>query len=607
MRGIYLVRAIPLLLCVHGIIGRGRKLLNGRGFHDVPIDEIPTDVTVLELQNNRLTQLSDHIFENHSLIRELNLWKNRITELSEECFFGITDLTKLNLGRNKLMFLPDLSLLSNTLKHLNLQENNIIATAFTGISLNKLEFLTLEANNLYQLMTDHMYRMPNISTFNLNDNGITTIEGGFFWESTNLKILDLSGNELTDFNPYGFGLSNSTIKIYLEYNEISVLQDGSFVHLIHLETLQLDYNNLITFDVEMLTDGQGLPNLKNLHLVGNKIGIMPSNSLLSSNLTTFDTGQNNISGVSSDHFRNLSRLATLKLDSNSLTEMPKFYATLASLEVMTLSNNKIHTCDFSMEYASKIPKIVELDVSFNKLSYIEGQPDIILNKLEILDLSNNIITGIPDEFFAMTPKLKVLNLKHNRLSQLRICNNMSFIETIDLKANMLTVFPEFSIEILQNVNSLYLSINRIATPIRMTSIYRTENPDFNAASLKFLCLSGNTGASLIPDEVWETMPNLEKLWLSSTNLSSLPNVGALKELTHLLLKKNNIENISNFDNLKGLAKLKELNLRQNKLTTVPNLLELANEISSEFLKVDLRENNFGCDVSMKWIKSMSVR
>ena len=164
---------------------------NGQRLDDVPIDAIPTAVTALELKNNRLTQLSNYIFENHSLINELDLGSNRIYEPSEQCFFGIVNLTKLILRANRLTSLPDLnlSLLSGTLEHLNLQENFIVATALSEISLNKLEFITLEGNKLDQLTTRHFrYRMPKISIFNLKDNDIAAVEGGFFGR------INLSGN-----------------------------------------------------------------------------------------------------------------------------------------------------------------------------------------------------------------------------------------------------------------------------------------------------------------------------------------------------------------------------------------------------------------------------
>ena len=605
MKGIFLGRVIALLFCVHGIAANLRIRRNGQGLDYVPIDEIPATVTVLELKNNNLTQLSNHIFKNHSLINELDLSSNRIAELSEECFLGIVNLTKLILRANRLTILPDLSLLSDTLEHLNLQDNRIVAAAFSEILLNKLKFLNLEANKLHQLTTrDFRYRMPKIATFNLKNNDIATVESGFFWESTHLEILDLSLNGLMEFNPYESGISSSILQLYLEYNQIPGFQDGSLAGLIHLETLQLDYNNLTTFDIGRLTSEQGLPRLLNLHLAGNQIVTMPSNSFLSSNLTIFGIGENNKSYISSNYFTNISQVATLNLNSTSLTEMPHFNVTLASLKVFILSNNNIKSLNLSVEYASKIPEIVELDVSFNILSNITGHMDTTLNKLEILNLKNNMITWIRQDFFAMMPKLKVLNLKHNFLSGLQILNELSFIKTINLKDNMLTAFPLFGIEILQSVVSLCLSNNQIINPITMTSIYRTDNPDFNATSLKLLYLSGNLGAGSIPDEVWKTMPSLEKLSLSSTGLSSFPDVSPLKELTHLFLRSNNIDIINHFINLKNLTKL---SLRQNRLITLPNLLELVNEVSSRLLEVDLRQNNFRCDASMCWIKLMSFR
>ena len=357
MKGVVFGRVVSLLLCVRGIAANFRIRHNGQRLGDVPIDIIPTAVTALELKNNRLTQLSNYIFENHSLINELDPGSNRIYELSEQCFFGIVNLMKLILRAKRLTSLPDLSLLSGTLEHLNLQENFIVATALSEISLNKLEFITLEGNKLDQLTTrDFRYRMPKITIFNLKDNDIAAVEGGFFGGSTYLEILDLSGNELTEFNPSESGVSTSIRQLYLEYNEISGLQDGSFVGLIHLKTLQLDYNNLTAFDIGTLTNEQGLPHLLNLYLAGNNIMTMSSNTFLSSNLTIFGIGENDISYISSNYFSNTSRLTTLNLNSTSLTEMPQFRATLLLLKIMILSNNNIRNLKLSVAYASKYQK-----------------------------------------------------------------------------------------------------------------------------------------------------------------------------------------------------------------------------------------------------------
>ena len=83
--------------------------LNRKNLQKIPIGEIDTRVSNLELKYNELNRLENRTFENHANIAKLNLWSNKITFISSGAFYGISNLRTLELGRNRLTEMPDLT------------------------------------------------------------------------------------------------------------------------------------------------------------------------------------------------------------------------------------------------------------------------------------------------------------------------------------------------------------------------------------------------------------------------------------------------------------------------------------------------------------------
>ena len=528
---------------------------------EIPVDQIPTDVTMLELKRNEITELTDHTFINHIQITHLYLDQNKITNISSQFFAGILNLQNLQLGKNLLTVLPDMSLVADTLTHLDLSENSITTMVLSEVIMNKLDVLNLDENKLDHLTRDAFrYRLPNVRTLKLQENRIASIETGFFGHMTNLKLLYLTKNDLTEFNPTEAGASSNITDIFLNQNDIENLTDGSFKDLIHLEALHLNYNKLTEFDLGRITNGQGLPSLLTLNLIGNHIMDIPSTELFPLNITIFGIAGNDITNVTTDvsySFANFSRLDTLNLDSTTLTQMPIFTFIMLQLETLILSNNKI--------------------------------------------------TSIPENYFTISPVLKVLNLENNFLTRFEIVNSLSFLEVIDLDDNMLETFPTLSSSIILTLKQLFLSNNRISTPINMTSIYGSENPQFNASSLLYLYLKNNGGAGFIPDTVWKTMPNLQILSLKEVGLSEMPKISVLTQLTHLHLQGNNITTFTDYVDLQKLTKLKLINLAETSLTSLTNMIEIANKGNAKTLTVHVHQNNIICGAAMCWIKYMRLK
>lgn len=103
---------------------------------------------------------------------------------------------------------------------------------------------------------------------------------------------------------------------------------------------------------------------------------------------------------------------TLDLSNKQLDKLPSYVLNMNNLQILNLSNNNL-TGAFPAEIRH-LKNLKELIVSNNKMT---GVPAEIgqLESLEILDLSNNLLTGLPYEM-ANLKKLRILNLSGNKYS-----------------------------------------------------------------------------------------------------------------------------------------------------------------------------------------------
>lgn len=147
-------------------------------------------------------------------------------------------------------------------------------------------------------------------------------------------------------------------------------------------------------------------------------------------------------------------LRMLYLNGNQLECIPGFLGNLYNLECLEAKNNKISAfelesknsypglnyLDLSVNKFTKIPKEIfylrslrTLHLSYNKISSIEPVFEAnVLEKLEVLDVSNNAIDDVSDNVFSKTA-LNYLNLENNNLT--KIPTLMGFMKLSGLKVD----------------------------------------------------------------------------------------------------------------------------------------------------------------------------
>jgi len=191
----------------------------------------------------------------------------------------------------------------------------------------------------------------------LRDMKIDSIPQALFDDTLQLRIVDLSGNNLQCL-PREIGVyvrSLKTLDVSNNKLDDDGMQWGSLKMLQELQVLKISKNNLTS--------------------IPDAIGSLSS-------LSTLDSSSNEISCVSK-HIGNLNQLKDLDLSSNKLSQMPSDLPT--SLKSLKLNHNSLH--------------------SFHLLKDN-------LKSLELLDISENIrLAKVSEDFFRRLPSLALLNMQ----------------------------------------------------------------------------------------------------------------------------------------------------------------------------------------------------
>ncbi|XP_013199779.1 protein artichoke [Amyelois transitella] len=165
----------------------------------------------LLLGANRITTITKDSFQDDNSLELLDLSYNLIQTIDEDAFLSCVNLQELNLGNNNITFVFQLPSL--------------------------LQIAILKTNTLY-----HWPQFPGgIKLIDLANNRLSDVYDESRAEFDNLEVLDISGNQITDWNIQK-KLSN-LINLDLSYNAIKEIPKTLNAELLpSLKTLRLDGN-----------------------------------------------------------------------------------------------------------------------------------------------------------------------------------------------------------------------------------------------------------------------------------------------------------------------------------------------------------------------------
>ncbi|CDQ61743.1 unnamed protein product [Oncorhynchus mykiss] len=221
------------------------------------------------------------------------------------------------------------------------------------------------------------------------------------------RILDLSKNKLQAVNPDDFAPYPGLEDLDLSGNIISYVEPGAFNPLYSMHSLSLKSNRIKLIPMGVFT---GLSNLTRLDVSDNNIVILLDYMFQ-------DLNNLNISTLHAYSFKKLFRLRHLEIDSwTSLDSVPA--NTLHGLNLTTLFITNTNLSTFPYQAIKHLHYLTLLNLSFNRITYIEGRMLSELVHLRELHLVGAQLSTVEPYAFQGLRWLKVLNVSHNRLDTL---------------------------------------------------------------------------------------------------------------------------------------------------------------------------------------------
>ncbi|CAN1813392.1 Receptor-like protein 7 [Linum perenne] len=493
------------------------------------------NLTLLRLRNCELIgTFPQKIAQSLTLLEILDLSNNHLQGPIPRSLFELPSFCILLLSSNRFRGSVQLSWFQTlqNLVWLDLSDNNLTVDASINNSspsstFPHLQFLELRSCNLRTF--PELGNLSELGGLDLSDNNINGVVPRWVMESTTLKYLSLSHNNLVGFEVHYF--SSSVLEL-LDMHDNQL--EGNFPFISSPIYIDFSHNHFSgTFPTEFFNN-QYFPAFF-LSLSNNRFtGIIPTSICNLDNLEVVDFSNNNLNGtIPSCLSKDLNHLSVLDLGGNMLSgKIPDTFQASCALQTLDLSNNQLEgRIPKSLENCTKlevldVQQLQIVDLAFNNFSgplndkfldtweammqdgnethdFIHFQPSVyfgyyqdsivvstkglewefekILTIFKSIDFSSNNFNGPIPEIIGKFKALHVLNLSHNAFtgnipSEI---GDLSNLESLDLSRNKLSGHIPMQLAGLTFLAVMNLSDNYLVGSIPTGRQFQTfENTSF---------------------------------------------------------------------------------------------------------------------------------
>jgi len=338
------------------------------------------------------------VLENNNLINSIP------TEIGD-----LTGLAELNLSHNQLNgSLPPTLPNCAALEIIDLEDNLLSGTIPIYFNtFNNLYSINLGFNQFSGSIPSQLGNIPPLEFLSLANNQLTGSIPTTLGSLINLTLLDLSRNQLSGSIPTSLGTLPLLTSLQLWQNQLTGAIPTELGNITNLQYLNLSDNQ---FTGSIPTSLGSISGLLSLELQQNQLsGTIPN--LGSTALVVLKLSDNMITGPIPASLSNLTGLVQLDLDRNQLTGiLPPELKDLTLLEDFNVYNNQL-SGSLPTEYTSLI-RLLRFRINDNTISGSVPSGYLSWNDIEILNLGNNLLDGIPT-FTA--PGITELNVDNNNL------------------------------------------------------------------------------------------------------------------------------------------------------------------------------------------------
>lgn len=569
------------------------------GLTEIPIDDIPKNVTRLSLTGNRITSIENIRNTRWEQLQILDLRGNPISTIPIRIFKGLDNLTTLYINTYSMQPYP-----------------------FDGLDL---EFLWISGFRHAAMSPGMLYSIkPTLKEFHITNTKFEYLPDDVMTYLASLQVLNLTGNQFDgNFVSNMFTSGHKTLrKLILKENKINVIDCRCQSSFESLKILDLSCNQIsvLSLDIpscfpymEMLNVSsnrlRNLPrrlgsHVKTIDLQRNALHTLPDGfiSSLNDSLVRLDLSHNPWKIINTAEFeftRNLTELrlhnlSSIRLDLTSIESWP-YDTRVRGLTLLDLSYNT-----FLKSY--KIPEeiaIANLIFTHSELTEFPLAQNIRHGKITKCDVSWNAIRTL-----VVKRPLGCLNASHNQIEKINISYVWTEIDNLDISHNNMTSTEDIFIgsnTFLRNVNFTFNRIENLTSfykvppgisgrfaykihPIRMDFSYnRIKSIDklafSNIQPLVSLKLNNNRLKS-IPWNVFKDQLRLMKLDLSGNRFTEhlFDNgtfVKSIRYMVILLLASNNMTHVTRL-NQRTFKYLQLLDLSSNPIDYLPEQFMILN-------------------------------
>ncbi|KAM4070768.1 hypothetical protein ACB094_11G009000 [Castanea mollissima] len=525
-----------------------------------------TSLVVLDLSNNAFDSSIFQWLFNLTSLTSLDLSSNNLQGTIPYNFVNLRNLEHLDLSENpNITNLPSVFGNLCKLKTLSLKSTNIggnidgFLDNFSTCLNNSLESLDLSLNKLVGNIPDSLGRLESLRYLNLYGNSFWGSMPPSIGNLSSLQQLDLSFNEMNETIPASLGQLSELVILDLNANSWrGVITETQLTNLTRLEDFVLTTYTVHSLVFNVMYNWVPPFRLKSLELENCLIGpkfpvwLQVQNELSYVNLKNVRITDT----IPEEWFSKTSQLIDLDLSNNQITGKLLQQLVHPNVKFIDLSHNY---------FKGPIPvwlakNSVQLYLKNNSFAGpIPSNIGDLMPSLQILDLSENLLTGKIPLSIQKMGGLRILYLKSNQLSGKlpNYWNELPNLQVVDISYNHLHGKIPRSMGFLSSLSILVLSNNHLNGEMPSTlqncsllSIDLGGNhlsgnlPSWMVPNILILRLRSNLFNGIIPRE-WCGLSFLHILDIAQNNLfGSIPD--CLYNLTTLVYR-DNIDQYNSFD------------------------------------------------------------
>lgn len=403
-------------------------------------------------------------------------------------------------------------------------------------------YLNLSNNKISWIQEGTTEHFPNLTHLNLANNKLPIVSRGLLHGLTNLQVLRLDGNIIKSIDVYAFSTLHNMKVLNLTRNNLQQIATVKPVLLSpRLEELFIGSNNFEDFNSYDLSR---MPlSLKKFVFSHNPVTKFQITDNIFPNLEYLDIsycGQNRtmLWNITDKTFLN----SVKELNLTALNVLEETIAAVlqnvswASLFKLRLSELKWLKLETLVQYACS-PKLNVLRLQRNRISNLTAQMFGPCSNLTELDFGDNKISNISASIFKDLPQLKILRLQLNGLTEInKYFENLTMLEFIDLSRNRISLLKCSDFANLKHLKKLYLYSNIIHS---------------------------------LPGCIFKDLSNLEILKMGSNKILTIDTafINGLPSLKELQVTYNKLS-ILKKGSFKGLSNLRTLDLGDNQISVI---------------------------------------